>query len=117
MNGRLGLGTDNNREIPQTVTEFNTDPCSRIFLGMNTSFAISKSSELYVWGSGQSGKVGLPNTSQMQLLTPRKIFTLSQKRVAEFAAGPFHTLALTYNGLIYAFGNSREGKLGVQLAE
>ena len=99
------------------MTEFNTEPCSRLFFGMNTSFAITKSSELYVWGSGHSGKVGLPSTSQMQLLTPRKLFTLSQKRVAEFAPGPFHTLALTYSGLIYSFGNSREGKLGVKLAE
>ena len=89
------------------------EPCSRIFFGMNTSFAITKSSELYVWGSGASGKLGLPNTSQMQLLVPRKLFTLSQKRVAEFGVGPFHTLALTYSGLIYSFGNSREGKLGI----
>jgi len=43
---------DMNVETPTVVTEFNVDPCSRLFFGMNTSFAISKSSELYVWGSG-----------------------------------------------------------------
>jgi alpha-tubulin suppressor-like RCC1 family protein len=48
---------------------------------------------------------------------PRKLFTLSTKRVGEFAPGPFHTLALTYDGFIYAFGNSKEGKLGINLNE
>lgn len=117
LNGRLGIGTDQNRELPKLVSEFNADPCSRLFLGMNTSFAITKSSELYVWGSGQYGKMGLPNSTDQQVLVPRKLFTLSAKRIAEFAAGPFHTLALTYDGFIYAFGNSKEGKLGMKLAE
>jgi len=63
LNGRLGIGTDLSRELPTPISEFSTDPCSRLFLGMNTSFAITKSSELYVWGSGQCGKVGLPNTA------------------------------------------------------
>ena len=62
LNGRLGIGMDSNKDTPHSVSEFNTDPCARIFLGMNTSFAISKSSELYVWGSGQYGKIGMPNT-------------------------------------------------------
>ena len=48
---------------------------------------------------------------------PRKLFTLTTKRIAEFSAGPFHTLALTYDGFMYAFGNSKEGKLGIKLAE
>lgn len=117
LNGRLGIGTDTDRDLPVLISEFNSDPCSRVFFGMNTSFAISKSSELYVWGSGQYGKLGLPNTVTHQVLGPRKLFTLSSKRIAEFAAGSFHTLALTYDGLIYGFGNSKEGKLGIRLAE
>lgn len=59
----------------------------------------------------------MPNTIDQQLMVPRKLFTLSTKRIAEFAAGPFHTLALTYDGFMYAFGNSKEGKLGIKLAE
>lgn len=63
LNGRLGIGMDTNKDIPTMVSEFNQDPCNRLFFGMNTSFAITKSSELYVWGSGQYGKVGMPNTT------------------------------------------------------
>ena len=61
--------------------------------------------------------MGLPNTLEQQILVPRKLFTLAANRIAEFAAGPFHTLALTYDGFIYAFGNSKEGKLGIKLGE
>ena len=117
LNGRLGLDKASNHELPKIVSEFNQDPCSRLFFGMNTSFAITKSSELYVWGSGQYGKCGLPQTIGQQILVPRKLFTLSTKRIAEFSAGPFHTLALTCDGFIYAFGNSKDGKLGVKMAE
>ena len=117
LNGRLGIGGDINVELPIQISEFNVDPCSRMFLGMNTSFAITKTAELYVWGSGQCGKVGLPNTTDQQILSPRKLFTLSAMRIAEFSAGPFHTLALTYDGYLYAFGNSKEGKLGIKLGD
>ena len=36
-----------------------------------------------------------------------------KEHVTEFASGPFHTLALTNSGKIYAFGNSKDGKLGL----
>lgn len=117
LNGRLGIGMDDNREMPTIISEFTVDPCYRLFFGMNTSFAITKSSELFVWGSGQQGKIGMPNTIEQQILVPRRLFTLSSKRIAEFSPGPFHSLALTYDGFIYAFGNSKEGKLGINLQD
>jgi len=36
-----------------------------------------------------------------------------KEEITEFAAGPFHTLALTNSGKIFAFGNSKDGKLGI----
>lgn len=44
---------------------------------------------------------------------PRKILRLSGQRIQEFAAGPFHTLALNENGELLAFGNGNDGKLGI----
>ena len=43
MNGRLGNGADLNSELPVQISEFMTDPCSRLFFGMNHSFAIKRS--------------------------------------------------------------------------
>jgi alpha-tubulin suppressor-like RCC1 family protein len=37
---------------------------------------------------------------------------LAEHKIEEFSAGPFHTLALSTEGLIFAFGNSNHDKLG-----
>ena len=84
----------------------------RIFLGMNTSIAIDKSYICYVWGSGKHGKLGL-NSDDKNYTQPRKLFTMFKEEITEFAPGPFHTLALTNSGKIFAFGNSKDGKLGI----
>lgn len=36
------------------------------------------------------------------------------KRIIELSAGPYHTLALTNTGQIFAWGNGRQGKLGIK---
>jgi alpha-tubulin suppressor-like RCC1 family protein len=40
--------------------------------------------------------------------------TLEKEKIYQFAAGPFHSLALTEKGEIYSFGNSKDGKLGYE---
>jgi alpha-tubulin suppressor-like RCC1 family protein len=79
---------------------------------MNTSIAIDKSYICYVWGSGKHGKLGL-NSDDKNYTQPRKLFTMFKEEITEFAPGPFHTLALTNSGKIFAFGNSKDGKLGI----
>jgi alpha-tubulin suppressor-like RCC1 family protein len=79
---------------------------------MNTSIAIDKSYMCYVWGSGKYGKLGL-NADDKNYSQPRKLFTMFKEQITEFASGPFHTLALTNSGKIFAFGNSKDGKLGI----
>ena len=38
---------------------------------------------------------------------------LKNENIIEFAAGPFHTLALNDKGQIFAFGNAKDEKLGI----
>lgn len=79
---------------------------------MNTTIAIDKSYVCHVWGSGRFGKLGLGSDEQ-NYTQPRKLFTMFKEQVTEFASGPYHTLALTNSGKIFAFGNSKYGKLGL----
>jgi alpha-tubulin suppressor-like RCC1 family protein len=37
---------------------------------------------------------------------------LADFKIEEFAAGAFHTLALSNEGVIFAFGNKKHDKLG-----
>lgn len=48
-------------------------------------------------------------------MEPWKITGLQQHKIIEIAAGPFHTLALTDQGTLFAFGNVKDDKLGVSL--
>ena len=43
---------------------------------------------------------------------PKEIISLKELKVFTIAAGPFHTLILTQDGLLYTMGNSKDGKLG-----
>ena len=86
----------------------------RLFLGMNTTFAKQRGARSLCWGSGQYGKLGLENGTGSQQLQPRRINQLDEIMIQEFAAGPFHTLALTEDGRILAFGNMKDGKLGLE---
>ena len=119
LNGRLGTGVKMDQADPQTLMDFAAHKMQRVFFGMNTSFVVTKSDECYGWGSGQYGKLGLLNSQESQYESPRKIYTLTGENrgpLAEFAVGPCHTLALTADGRMFAFGNAKDGKLGLQLS-
>lgn len=49
-------------------------------------------------------------------MEPRKISGLQEHKIIEIAAGPFHTLALTDEGKLFAFGNVKDDKLGVSIS-
>ena len=68
------------------------------------------------WGSGQHGKLGIVNSEELHYSQPRKMTALADEKVAEFAAGPFHTLILTCTGKILACGSYKDHKLGLHKA-
>ena len=44
--------------------------------------------------------------------SPQLVWGLMRKGVRQIAAGDAHSLALTYNGLVYSWGNGKVGQLG-----
>ncbi len=66
------------------------------------------------WGSSKDGKLGLETALDRNFTQPKELVTLEKEKLYQFAAGPFHSLALTENGEIYSFGNSKDGKLGYE---
>jgi hypothetical protein len=77
--------------------------------GSQHSVAISKKGILHVWGSNDSGQLGLGDTSKRT--TPQEL-RLPEKCTA-VACGAYHTLALTADGSIYAWGSNEHGSLGL----
>uniref|UniRef100_A0AAY4D397 BTB domain-containing protein n=1 Tax=Denticeps clupeoides TaxID=299321 RepID=A0AAY4D397_9TELE len=67
--------------------------------------------QVYAWGYNNSGQVGSGSTANQP--TPRRVSScLQNKVVVNVACGYAHTLALTDEGFIYAWGANSYGQLG-----
>ena len=43
-------------------------------MGLNNSFAITRSNEVYAWGSSAFGKFGIPRSSSWENKIPAKLY-------------------------------------------
>ena len=73
------------------------------------SFAITADGAVWSWGEGGSGQLG-HGDGQNQLL-PKKVEAFGQ-RVVAVSAGGTHSLAITTDGAVFAWGKGEDGCLG-----
>jgi alpha-tubulin suppressor-like RCC1 family protein len=74
-----------------------------------TFTVVQTGGRLLAWGSNTSGEVGDGTTAPRTSPTPVTGITAP---VVAIAAGTAHTLALTSDGKVYAWGHNRSGELG-----
>lgn len=92
--------------------------------------ALSSNGEVYAWGDGDDGKLGLGNRmlaikfnntfSLNKLLLkfysshskPQLVQSLSDKYIVDIACGGFHSAAISRYGHLYTWGKGRYGRLG-----
>ena len=105
-NGKLqSFGSDNHGQSSTDLTE----DLKTVTAGASSSYAIDKDGNVYSWGSNFYGQLGL-GTEELCVKSPAKIDGITN--AVQIAAGKEHTLVLTAEGLVYAFGNNRFGQLG-----
>ena len=116
-NGRLGLGevrgmgSTMNRGQPLPSIVFGIEQgVDYVAAGEGHSAAISRDGELFMWGSGSYGRLGLGYELDVQ--TPLVVDALPPG-ITAVACGVFHTLALTENGALFSFGGGEHGQLGL----
>ena len=110
--GRLGHGFTNDCLFPQEVEELIGIKIEDVVLGTYHTFAISSDRHVYAWGGWNFGKLGIHGRSSGNLIVPHLVHALVNKNVREIATGTFHSLCITDSGSLYAWGNSKQGKLG-----
>lgn len=66
----------------------------------------------YSWGGGENGTLG-QGYEKLEQIVPRRLIGLSSKKIVQVAAGRYHSLALSNSGRVYAWGSSKDGKLGL----
>lgn len=75
------------------------------------SFALARSGELYCWGEGPAGELGLGAAraaAQAEL-----VVRLLPRGVRKVACGAAHVLAVDAGGAVFAWGENRHGELGL----
>jgi E3 ubiquitin-protein ligase HERC2 len=83
----------------------------RVYAKSSVSFAVSDDAELFSWGMSSSARLGHDDDEDQP--KPKRVEALQGVRVSSVVAGCMHTLALTEDGVVYAWGQSvRRAVLG-----
>ncbi|KAI5099056.1 RCC1 and BTB domain-containing protein 2 isoform X1 [Silurus meridionalis] len=109
--GQVGSGSTANQPTPRRVSScLQNKVVVNIACGQLCSMAVLDNGEIYGWGYNCNGQLGLGNNGNQQ--TPCRIAALQGINVVQVACGYAHTLALTDEGFVYAWGANAYGQLG-----
>ena len=107
------------------ITERGTDvktprgyaSCVSILAGSNHAGVIHQNGQLYMWGMGISGRLGLDDTEggnpRADTNRPTLVQALQGKPVIRADAGYSHSAAIVSGGELYIWGGASSGKLGL----
>jgi alpha-tubulin suppressor-like RCC1 family protein len=113
--GQLCHGDDRDIFLPKQVQTppFHKPASIRYISGGGAHILITMDYEVYGCGWNENGQVGVG--VRKVVLLPQAIPPLSRQSVRMTAAGWNHSLALTEQGVIYVWGNSDYGQLGLDM--
>ncbi|XP_012252634.2 probable E3 ubiquitin-protein ligase HERC4 isoform X1 [Athalia rosae] len=106
------LGHDKPRKRLQLIPGLDVFVFKKADCGASHTMAVNEWGQLFSWGSNADGQLGI-NTNSTDEHTPRMVKTLGTSFIVQVACGAKHTLALTNNGELYAWGCNEEGQLGL----
>ncbi|KAL9248146.1 hypothetical protein vseg_021502 [Gypsophila vaccaria] len=110
QNGQLGLNTTEDSLIPQKIQTFQEIPVKMVAAGAEHSAAVTVAGELYGWGWGRYGNLGLGDRNDR--LVPERVAPIDGIKMTLVACGWRHTISVTDSGNIYTYGWSKYGQLG-----
>lgn len=102
---------------PELETPRGFQSSVQIAAGNAHACLVHKSGQLYTWGLGASGRLGLDLTEfgdpQRDVVQPRLVQALAGRPVVRVACGYSHTGAVVAGGDLFMWGSGANGKLGV----
>lgn len=113
--GRLGTGNEFDRIEPTRLEALETTPVKKVAAGENHSMALSRTGQVFTWGSNSFGQLGHPGKSSSSLsrLTPKRVDAFRFQVVEDIAASGCHSAAINADdGGVYTWGSNRRGQLG-----
>jgi alpha-tubulin suppressor-like RCC1 family protein len=119
--GCLGHESKKSYSHPTAINSIFNKNIVHLECGAYHTAAVSAAGELWTWGRGDVGQLGLPNEKLLKdevglcALRPTRVKWL--KAVCAAACGEAHTLVLTCDGRVVPFGWDEDGQLGLQNGE
>jgi hypothetical protein len=101
------------------VKGFNNERVVMISCGWNHSMALTECGHVYSWGYNKFGQLGIGNTVKSN--EPQFVVVIDENKcnvfIEKISCGTDHSLLLSSDGYIYAFGSNSDGELGNQKEE
>ncbi|XP_076910126.1 ultraviolet-B receptor UVR8-like [Bidens hawaiensis] len=110
QNGQLGLGTTEDSLVPQKIEAFQGVNVKMVAAGAEHTVAITEDGELYGWGWGRYGNLGLGDRKDRMI--PEKASIINEEKMVLVACGWRHTISVSSSGDLFTFGWSKYGQLG-----
>jgi alpha-tubulin suppressor-like RCC1 family protein len=108
--GELGDGTVVNRTTPQLVGLPTGTVATGISAGLGHSAALTSTGAVYTWGLNNVGQLGVGTTTVNP--NPAPVTLPGGATAAGVSAGYAHTLVVTIDGKVLAWGSNIAGELG-----
>lgn len=111
--GCIGCNNELDEKVttPYRVEFFAENPVSQVACGECHIVALTVSMEVYSWGCGEYGRLGLG--TEDDCAAPQKVDVPSQCKVVSVCCGSDFTFLLTSTGRLLGFGNNDENQLGI----
>ncbi|XP_020383794.2 inhibitor of Bruton tyrosine kinase isoform X3 [Rhincodon typus] len=112
-NFTLGHGSQQSKHHPELVDYFSRSGIyiKEVVLCKFHSVFLSQKGHVYTCGHGQGGRLG--HGDEQTYLVPRLVENLASHRCSQVAAAKDHTIVLTEDGSVYAFGLNTYCQLGI----
>ncbi|OQS05189.1 regulator of chromosome condensation (RCC1) [Thraustotheca clavata] len=136
--GRLGTEVHQDKPVPQLLTNLKDMRFKAVACGYSHSLALRQDGQIFVWGAGATGKLGLsskveesarPHTTPVgnrhRPPAPQRMSELEDSftivpmplklpaKIRKIACGPSHSAAITISGELYVWGSGDGGRLGL----
>lgn len=108
--GQLGYDVTYSQNEPRKIDDLDGMAVTDIAAGYYHSLVLTGDGDVYSFGKGDAGQLGHGDTKSTYI--PTKIEELTDKTVTAISAGDSHSLALTDEGVVYAFGSGDATGLG-----
>lgn len=114
--GELGIGSTSSANTPTLVSFTNLnqgETISNLYVGEKHSFALTSSKRVWSWGANNANQIN--NSSSVRLTSPTLVSfsgLIQGETISSLIPGGQHSLAITSNARVYAWGDNDSGQLG-----